>query len=136
MIVMAVGNPGPTGPPEEISPAEFAYLVEQNQVFTSSGSPLKLVTDQSTGLQFLRGSYYTLQEGRHAAVYFQVLVSGNPNDAAMTAVRKAGLEVIKASDSKPLSPGTRRTIIIVLLLALILGYFLTLVAGPRDKPAS
>jgi hypothetical protein len=115
VIILIIATSERTPIPEKISPAEFVNLVEHNQVFASSGNPLERFTNKATGQQYLRGSYYTFTGQRHPVINFQVPVSEDSHDEVMTVVRKAGFEVIKASDSEPLSPAVRSSIILALL---------------------
>jgi hypothetical protein len=124
MIIVAIVVPRNTGPPEEITPSEFAHLAKADLLLVSSGAPLELFTDKTNGQQYMRGNYGT--SGRQGTItYFQVPVSASPDDEAMNAARKAGLEVIKAT--KPLSQATRWCIAIAVSIVLIpAGCFLTL----------
>jgi hypothetical protein len=134
MIILATASP--RGVPVRISPSQFVNLTEANRVFATSGRPLELWTDNTTGQLYLRGIYYDtdLRERNRSTTYFQVPLSADSKDFVMNAVSKAGLEVINVSDSNPMNPAVRQSIVWALLLATVVGYLLTLYWSLHGSP--
>jgi len=127
ILILGIGTP--RGTPEPISVQDFTQMLYQNRIFATSGRPLELWTDSGTGQLYLRGTY-TDGPGptgrQNASHYFQAPLSPETNAATMSAIKKAGLEVITVPDTNPMNPVVRRDIMVAFLVATVLGYFSTL----------
>lgn len=138
-VVIGLFNGHRVAPQEMMTPRQFISGVNTGHIISTSGEPLELQRDPTTGQRYLLGFYYQNQNGSkyNPRFSFRVPISADPDSEALNAVRKAGMEVINSSDMHRISPGMRRFLeFSFLIFLLVLWCWLLSSEWQRKKDAS